>query len=104
MYQVIYSSVVIWCAILSYFIMGRMLTTVQWFAIFGTSVGLAVSAIGNTSPAADCKCGWRGDDNDVASVQLFNPEFLSLLSFDSHFFSALDSRHDCDFDWNLFLL
>jgi drug/metabolite transporter (DMT)-like permease len=49
MYQVIYSSVVIWCAILSYFTMGRTLTTTQWVAIMGTSVGLAISAMGNTS-------------------------------------------------------
>ncbi|KAG2176518.1 hypothetical protein INT44_007181 [Umbelopsis vinacea] len=49
MYQVIYSSVVIWCAILSYLTMGRTLTPTQWVAIMGTSVGLAISAMGNTS-------------------------------------------------------
>jgi drug/metabolite transporter (DMT)-like permease len=56
MYQVIYSSVVIWCAILSYLTMGRTLTTTQWVAIFGTSVGLAISALGNTS---------QGDGKDL---------------------------------------
>jgi drug/metabolite transporter (DMT)-like permease len=55
MYQVIYSSVVIWCAILSYLTMGRTLTPLQWMAIVGTSIGLAISAMGNTSPAGDCK-------------------------------------------------
>ncbi|CAM0136678.1 hypothetical protein VKS41_003486 [Umbelopsis sp. WA50703] len=53
MYQVIYSSVVIWCAILSYLTMGRTLTPLQWMAIVGTSIGLAISAMGNTSPAGD---------------------------------------------------
>ncbi|RUS13106.1 hypothetical protein BC937DRAFT_86346 [Endogone sp. FLAS-F59071] len=47
MYQVIYSSVVIWCAIFSYFFMGRRLTTAQWVAIFGTSAGLTVSTLGS---------------------------------------------------------
>ncbi|GAB5590566.1 hypothetical protein Unana1_05466 [Umbelopsis nana] len=53
MYQVIYSSVVIWCAILSYVTMGRTLTTTQWVAIVGTSIGLAISAMGNTAPKGD---------------------------------------------------
>ncbi|KAI7868254.1 hypothetical protein BDF14DRAFT_1794505 [Spinellus fusiger] len=47
MYQVIYSSVVIWCAILSYVFMGRTLRKLQWLAIFGVSLGLAVSSLGN---------------------------------------------------------
>ncbi|KAI8083075.1 uncharacterized protein BX664DRAFT_339766 [Halteromyces radiatus] len=47
MYQVIYSSVVIWCAILTYFLMDRTLTKVQWFSIFGTSAGLAICSLGN---------------------------------------------------------
>ncbi|KAI7876998.1 hypothetical protein K492DRAFT_198070 [Lichtheimia hyalospora FSU 10163] len=47
MYQVIYSSVVIWCAILTYIFMGRTLTRLQWIAIFGTSAGLALSSFGN---------------------------------------------------------
>lgn len=55
MYQVIYSSVVIWCAILSYVTMGRTLTTMQWVAIVGTSIGLAISAMGNTAPKGDGK-------------------------------------------------
>ena len=47
MYQVIYSSVVIWCAILTFIFMGRSLSKLQWIAIFGTSAGLAVSSLGN---------------------------------------------------------
>jgi drug/metabolite transporter (DMT)-like permease len=45
MYQVIYSSVVVWCAILTWLFMGRALTTMQWLAIIGTSVGLGVSSL-----------------------------------------------------------
>jgi drug/metabolite transporter (DMT)-like permease len=49
MYQVIYSSVVIWCAILTFLFMNRRLSKLQWFAIFGTSAGLAISSLGNFS-------------------------------------------------------
>lgn len=45
MYQVIYSSIVIWCAILTWLLMGRPLTRTQWIAIIGTSVGLCVSSL-----------------------------------------------------------
>ncbi|KAI8366640.1 uncharacterized protein BYT42DRAFT_587323 [Radiomyces spectabilis] len=47
MYQVIYSSVVIWCAILTYLFMNRVLSKIQWVAICGTSVGLAISSLEN---------------------------------------------------------
>ncbi|KAI8885829.1 hypothetical protein K501DRAFT_245305 [Backusella circina FSU 941] len=57
MYQVIYSSVVIWCAILTYFLMGRGLSKLQWIAIFGTSAGLAVSSLGNFSKSGDDEAG-----------------------------------------------
>ncbi|KAL1916306.1 uncharacterized protein VTP21DRAFT_5923 [Calcarisporiella thermophila] len=43
MYQVIYSSVVVWCALLSTFV-GRRLNIIQWLAIIGLSSGLAVTA------------------------------------------------------------
>ncbi|KAF9426937.1 hypothetical protein BGZ76_002534 [Entomortierella beljakovae] len=46
MYQVIYSSIVIWCAILTRIFLGRKLNGIQWIAIFGVTLGLAVSAIG----------------------------------------------------------
>ncbi|KAI9281492.1 hypothetical protein BY458DRAFT_498768 [Sporodiniella umbellata] len=49
MYQVIYSSVVIWCAILTFFIMKRKLSLLQWTAIFGTSAGLAISSLDSMS-------------------------------------------------------
>ncbi|KAG0359257.1 hypothetical protein BG005_001101 [Podila minutissima] len=53
MYQVIYSSIVIWCAILTRIFLSRKLNNVQWVAIVGVTVGLAVSAVGtvqNVSP------------------------------------------------------
>lgn len=49
MYQVIYSSVVIWCAILTFLFMGRKLSKLQWVAIFGVSAGLAISSMDNFS-------------------------------------------------------
>ncbi|CDS13104.1 hypothetical protein LRAMOSA05287 [Lichtheimia ramosa] len=47
MYQVIFSSVVIWCAMLNYFLLHRVLSFWQWVAIFGTSAGLALCAFEN---------------------------------------------------------
>ncbi|CAH1759555.1 915_t:CDS:2 [Entrophospora sp. SA101] len=44
--QVIYSSVVIWCAILSFFLIGRKLTFIQSISIIGVTFGLALSALG----------------------------------------------------------
>ncbi|GAA5800654.1 hypothetical protein HPULCUR_006090 [Helicostylum pulchrum] len=49
MYQVIYSSVVIWCAILTFLFMGRKLSKLQWVAIFGVSAGLAISSMDSFS-------------------------------------------------------
>lgn len=46
MFQVIYSSVVIWCAILSFFFLGRKLLFVQSLCIIGVFIGLALSALG----------------------------------------------------------
>ncbi|KAF9212650.1 hypothetical protein BGZ59_006480 [Podila verticillata] len=46
MYQVIYSSIVIWCAILTRIFLSRKLNNVQWVAIVGVTMGLAVSAVG----------------------------------------------------------
>jgi hypothetical protein len=45
MYQVIYSSVVVWCAILSWLIMGRVLSKTQWLSILGATVGLGISSL-----------------------------------------------------------
>lgn len=45
MFQVIYSSVVVWCAILTWLFMGRALSKVQWIAIIGTSIGLGISSL-----------------------------------------------------------
>ena len=44
MYQVIYSSVVVWCAILTWLFMGRALSIIQWVSIVGVSLGLGVSS------------------------------------------------------------
>ncbi|CAG8614114.1 1671_t:CDS:2 [Paraglomus occultum] len=46
MFQVIYSSVVIWCAILSFIFLKRNLLLVQWLSIIGVSLGLGLSALG----------------------------------------------------------
>ncbi|CAO3702012.1 unnamed protein product [Rhizopus stolonifer] len=53
MYQVIYSSVVIWCAILTFLIMNKRLSTLQWIAIFGTSAGLALSSLDSMSDSRE---------------------------------------------------
>jgi drug/metabolite transporter (DMT)-like permease len=50
MYQVIYSSVVVFSAILTWLFMGRILTMIQWAAIIGTSVGLGVSSLDSFQP------------------------------------------------------
>ncbi|KAG0765687.1 hypothetical protein G6F57_011569 [Rhizopus arrhizus] len=58
MYQVIYSSVVIWCAILTFFLMDRKLSMIQWIAIFGTSTGLAISSLDSmTGSKEEAKTG-----------------------------------------------
>ncbi|KAL1934650.1 hypothetical protein VTP01DRAFT_6832 [Rhizomucor pusillus] len=65
MYQVIYSSIVIWCAILTYFFMGRTMTKLQWVAIFGSSAGLALSSFGNFGLEED-----DGDKKHAAVLML----------------------------------
>lgn len=65
MYQVIYSSVVIWCAMLTWLFMKRTLSKLQWFAIFGTSAGLAISSMGNFTHD-DSK-----DDNTTTTLLMF---------------------------------
>lgn len=62
MYQVIYSSIVIWCAILTRIFLGRELNNIQWLAIVGVTLGLAVSAVGTVQdvspddgPVQSCK-------------------------------------------------
>ncbi|CAO3687998.1 unnamed protein product [Umbelopsis vinacea] len=87
MYQVIYSSVVIWCAILSYFTMGRTLTTVQWIAIVGTSIGLAISAMGNTSPKGD-SCVYVFSDH-ILSQQVPGPSPIRVCSYVGAYCSVL---------------
>ncbi|KAF9548932.1 hypothetical protein EC957_005284 [Mortierella hygrophila] len=52
MYQVIYSSIVIWCAILTRIFLSRKLNNIQWVAIFGVTIGLAISAVGTVQDAS----------------------------------------------------
>lgn len=65
MYQVIYSSIVIWCAILTRIFLSRKLNNVQWIAIFGVTMGLAVSAVGTvqnvSSDGAVQSCKYLND-------------------------------------------
>ncbi|KAF9097459.1 hypothetical protein BGX29_008067 [Mortierella sp. GBA35] len=52
MYQVIYSSIVIWCAILTRIFLSRKLNNIQWVAIVGVTIGLAISAVGTVQDAS----------------------------------------------------
>ncbi|KAK5822614.1 hypothetical protein F5H01DRAFT_336097 [Linnemannia elongata] len=52
MYQVIYSSIVIWCAILTRIFLSRKLNSIQWVAIVGVTIGLAISAVGTVQDAS----------------------------------------------------
>lgn len=64
MYQVIYSSVVVWCAILTWLFTGRALTTIQWLAIIGTSVGLGISSLDSIRGGSP----FQQDDDFAAAV------------------------------------
>jgi drug/metabolite transporter (DMT)-like permease len=65
MYQVIYSSVVIWCAILTWLLMGRALSMIQWIAIIGTSIGLGVSSLDSFQGSS-----YQADDLVTEGIQL----------------------------------
>ncbi|KAG0267996.1 hypothetical protein DFQ27_007754 [Actinomortierella ambigua] len=52
LYQIIYSSIVIWCAILTRIFLSRRLRKLQWVAIFGVTIGLGISAIGKAQDAS----------------------------------------------------
>ncbi|KAG0360081.1 hypothetical protein BC939DRAFT_500679 [Gamsiella multidivaricata] len=52
MYQVIYSSIVIWCAILTRIFLARELNNIQWLSIVGVTFGLAISAVGTVQDAS----------------------------------------------------
>lgn len=60
----------IWCAILTFFIMGRTLSKLQWIAIFGTSAGLAISSLGNFS----------ANDESVTKEETGKPHHSKLIS------------------------
>ncbi|CEP11553.1 hypothetical protein [Parasitella parasitica] len=81
MYQVIYSSVVIWCAILTWLFMNRRLSPMQWIAIFGTSAGLAISSMGNFSSTEDV------DEQSVAKTATLM--FGTLMTLGGTFFYCI---------------
>ncbi|CAJ0827598.1 2739_t:CDS:2 [Entrophospora sp. SA101] len=70
MYQVIYSSVVIWCAILSFFLLGRKLSFIQSISIVGVSFGLALSALGINQSSEVTETLTIDDDNE--EIEYFN--------------------------------
>lgn len=85
MYQVIYSSVVVWCAIFTWFFMGRTLSRVQWMAIIGTSLGLGISSLDSIrgSPIqedafASIQTGQEGNAScgEMGHVYMFIPFFF----------------------------
>ncbi|CAG8561317.1 9598_t:CDS:2 [Cetraspora pellucida] len=45
-YQIIHSSIVIWCAILSFLFLGRKLSRVQTLCVIGVCIGLYLSSLG----------------------------------------------------------
>lgn len=87
MYQVIYSSVVIWCAILTYIFMGRTLTRLQWIAIFGTSAGLALSSFGNFG------INDKDDDGEQGAAKLMLGTIMTMGG--TFFYSCVYVYSDC---------
>ncbi|KAI8637993.1 hypothetical protein BD408DRAFT_423644 [Parasitella parasitica] len=84
MYQVIYSSVVIWCAIFTWFFMGRALSHMQWLAIIGTSIGLGISSLDSIqgSPLQEdafaAPTTTVSDQDDISRNSLFNGTLMTL--------------------------
>ncbi|CAG8510851.1 9781_t:CDS:10 [Funneliformis mosseae] len=74
MYQVIYSSVVIWCAILSFFFLGRKISLLQSASIVGVSIGLALSALGINQSTSD-------PSSDHVSSMMFGMILTSFSTF-----------------------
>ncbi|KAI7890859.1 uncharacterized protein EV154DRAFT_243795 [Mucor mucedo] len=73
MYQVIYSSIVVWCAILTWLFMGRALAKIQWVAIIGTSVGLGVSSFDSLQGSP-----LENDFSTESTNVLFNGTLMTL--------------------------
>ncbi|KAG2196602.1 hypothetical protein INT46_008348 [Mucor plumbeus] len=80
MYQVIYSSVVIWCAIFTWFFMGRALSQIQWLAIIGTSIGLGISSLDSIrgSPLQTDVFATSTNQEDTTRNALFNGTLMTL--------------------------
>ncbi|GES85891.1 putative transporter/permease protein [Rhizophagus clarus] len=88
MYQVIYSSVVIWCAVLSFFFLGRKVSVVQSISIVGVSIGLALSALGisensklNTPPPPSSSTGTAMPHSYHMSSTMFGMIITSFATF-----------------------
>lgn len=95
MYQVIYSSIVVWCAILTWLFMGRALAKIQWVAIIGTSIGLGVSSFDSLqgSPLEDdFKTGNKKKKKKVCRRNINNKS--------SRINKCLIQRHFNDLVWN----
>lgn len=54
MFQVLYSCVTIWCALISWLFLKKQLSTFQWFCIFIVNSGLYISTMG-VSSTNECK-------------------------------------------------
>ncbi|CAJ0651592.1 12916_t:CDS:2 [Entrophospora sp. SA101] len=63
-------SVVIWCAILSFFLLGRKLSFIQSISIVGVSFGLALSALGINQSSEVTETLTIDDDNE--EIEYFN--------------------------------
>lgn len=93
MYQVIYSSVVIWCAVLTFLFMNRKLSILQWIAIFGTSAGLAMSSLDSMKGSDDAsEEGWF----------IFNVYNQGLCIFSKKW--IIDVWNPDDTEWHILLL
>lgn len=93
MYQVIYSSVVIWCAVLTFLFMNRKLSILQWIAIFGTSAGLAMSSLDSMKGS---------DDASEEGQFIFNVYNQGLCIFSKKW--IIDVWNPDDTEWHILLL
>jgi len=56
-FAIIYSSVTVWCAVLSRLILKRVMTTTQWVAVFTVFFGLVISGFGARSEGGQVALG-----------------------------------------------
>ncbi|CAG8516961.1 4580_t:CDS:2 [Paraglomus brasilianum] len=81
MFQVIYSSVVIWCAILSFIFLKRNLSLVQWLSIIGVSLGLGLSALGikESAEVVPAKTAAPADDSDFSITSFLSSAHSTMF-------------------------